>query len=137
MRQKLASYNFFNIAENFYNELIKLPDSEEKAAKVMVACQNYFYSGECGIKHLLKIGKSSIDRENILLELKVYLADNLTEENLEKLEELYLDLLPKRVGGSGYRNIGGYQGKYHPSDIYESHREFALYVVRLLKNEND
>lgn len=102
----------------------------------MVACQNYFYSGENGMKYLLKLGKITIDREEILLELKIYDKKYLSEENLEKIEELYLDLLPKKVGGTGYRNIGAYQGKYHPSQIYKAHREFAQYIVKLIENEN-
>jgi len=135
MRKKLASLEFFEIAEKSYNEIQNISESEKKAAKVMVVCQNYFYSGECGVKYILNLGNFSINREDILLELRTYNGNFLSETELEELINLYLSLLPKSAGGTGFRNMGGYQGKYNPSDIYEAHRDFAKFVVQLLKNE--
>lgn len=133
MRKKIACLKFYKIAESVYFDLIKLGNSEEKSADVMVCCQNYFYSGENGIKFLLGLGNYSVARKDILFEVKAYTGDNLNDNEIEKIEELYLNLLPKSVGGVGYRNIGGYQGKYNPDDIYETHKEFADYIVFLIK----
>ena len=133
MRKKIASQTYFKFAEDINTTLKKISNTEEKKGKIMVASQLYFYSGETGLKYFLKLGNYSMPRDNILLELRMYEPNELNKKLINKIEEIYLDLLPKTIGGRGMRNLGAYQGKN--SNIYETHREFAKLVNQLIENE--
>lgn len=129
--KKFASLKYFELGEKVNIEIKNLNNSQEKKGLIMVASQLYFYAGETGLKYLLKLGNYPTSREDILAELEI--NEDFSDEILNKLKILYLDLLPFGIGGKGLRNFGAYQGKN--SKIYEAHKEFANFVIKLIKIE--
>jgi len=101
----------------------------------MIASQLYFYAGENGLKYLLELTDVPLSRDTLQSQVLTQLSKIFDETTANKIEELYFLLLPKKDGGSGFRNLGAYQGKN--SNIYSTHKEFAKLIVDVIKNNGE
>ena len=135
MKEKIASLTAYKYANMIDKEISSTPNQNEKKGKIMIASQLYFYAGENGLKYLLELSDVPLSRDTLQNQVLTQLSKIFDKETSERIEELYLLLLPKKDGGSGFRNLGAYQGKN--SNIYNTHKEFAKLIVEAIENNTE